>query len=399
MKFGWPRHSGKWLFGVILLIVLVLVGKPLLFPPPVEYMTVPVARGDIRETVLATGKLEGFRQVNVGAQVSGQLKKLHAALGESVKKGQLLAEIDPKLQQNDLQDAEAALDNVRAQKRAKQALLRQYQLAYQRQLAMRRDDASAQSDLEQAEASLEQTRADLQALEAQIRQAVIKVDTAKANLGYTRIVAPMDGVVIAIVTEEGQTVVSAQSAPTILKLADLDTMTVKAEISEADVIRVKPGLKAEFSVLGAPNEVFHSTLRAIEPAPESESTDSSSTSSTSTTSTAIYYNGLFDIANPEHKLRVSMTAQVTVVLGESQQTLMIPLSVLGRELGPDRYEVQVLSKGQPERREVKTGRKDSVNIEILDGLAEGEAVLVGDSVTAEASAEQQDRRPGPPPRG
>ena len=224
MKFGWPRHSGKWLFGVILLIVLVLVGKPLLFPPPVEYMTVPVARGDIRETVLATGKLEGFRQVNVGAQVSGQLKKLHAALGESVKKGQLLAEIDPKLQQNDLQDAEAALDNVRAQKRAKQALLRQYQLAYQRQLAMRRDDASAQSDLEQAEASLEQTRADLQALEAQIRQAVIKVDTAKANLGYTRIVAPMDGVVIAIVTEEGQTVVSAQSAPTILKLADLDTL-------------------------------------------------------------------------------------------------------------------------------------------------------------------------------
>ena len=399
MKFGWPQKGGRWILSAGLLVIVSVVLKSWLVPAPVEYLTVPVSRGDIRETVLATGKLEGFRQVNVGAQVSGQLKKLHVTLGESVKKGQLLAEIDPTLQQNDLHDAEAALDNVRAKKKAKLALLRQYQLAYQRQRAMRRDNASAQADLEQALASLEQTQAELVALEAQIRQAVIKVDTAQANLGYTRIMAPMDGVVIAIVTEEGQTVVSAQSAPTILKLADLDTMTVKAEISEADVIRVRPGLKAEFTVLGAPNEVFASTLRAIEPAPESVSSESSNTSSTSTTSTAIYYNGLFDIANPEHKLRVSMTAQVTVVLGESKQTLLIPLSVLGRELGIDQYQVQVLEQGRPVSRQIHTGRKDSVNIEVLSGLNVGDAIVVGDSASAEAAVEQPDRHPGPPPRG
>ena len=400
MKFWWLRYRKRVLLGAVALLIGIGWLWPSLFPEPVEFMTVPVTRQDISETVLATGSLEGRKQVNVGAQVSGQLQQLKVKLGDSVSKGQLLAVIDPVIPQNDLRDAEAALDNVLAQKQAKQALLKQYRLELQRQRAMRSQDASAQADLEQAEAALAQTQAELRALDAQTRQAHIKVDTAKANLGYTQISAPMDGVVIAIVTEEGQTVVSSQSAPTILKLADLDTMTVKAEISEADVIRVQPGQATRFTILGDPDTQYQGVMRAIEPAPESESSESSSSTTSSTSSSAIYYNGQFDVANPDHKLRVSMTAQVTIVLGESKQALAIPLSVLGQRLAGNRYEVQVLVNDRPEPRAITTGRKDSVNIEVLEGLSEGERLVIGDSASAEAAqqANSSERR-GPPRRG
>ena len=408
MKQLWARYRGRLILALGVFLFGLYLSWSALFPPPVEFMTVPVTRQDIAETVLATGTLDGRKKVSVGAQASGQLNKLHVALGESVKKGQLLAEIDPELQQDDLRDAEAALKNVTAQLTAKRALLKKHQLALTRQRAMRREDASAQADLESAEADLAQTRAEIESLEAQIAQARIKVNTARTNLGYTRILAPMDGVVIAIVTEEGQTVNAAQSAPTILKLADLDTMTVKAQISEADVIRVQAGQKSRFTILGEPDKSFEGVLRAIEPAPESESSDSSSSttgsSSSNSSSSAIYYNGLFDVPNPGHKLRVSMTAEVTILLGESKQALTIPRSVLGKKQGDNHYEVLVLAGDHPEPRQIRTGRQDSANIEVLDGLKEGELIVLGDSLSAEAAGEAEaassgSRRRGPPPGG
>lgn len=358
------------------------------------YITAPVARTDIEAKVLATGTLNAFKTVAVGAQVSGQVKTLHAALGERVKKGQLLAEIDPVLQQNSLRDAEASLENVQAQKRSKQVLLRQYQLALTRQEKMATLDASARADLESAQAQLESTRADLAALDAQIKKAKVSVDTARANLGYTRIVAPMDGIVIAIVTEEGQTVNANQTAPTILKLAELGTITVKAQISEADVIRVKPGLPVYFTVLGDPDKRYESRLRAIEPAPESESS-SSTTSTSSSSSTAIYYNGLFEVPNPDHTLRVSMTAQVSIVLNREQKTLSIPVSALGDKDKDGRYRVRVLQGDQAVQRPIRTGITDNVQIQVLEGLKEGEMVIIGDSASLPAS---QTTNHGPPPR-
>lgn len=358
------------------------------------YITAPVAKADIEAKVLATGTLNAFKTVAVGAQVSGQVKTLHAALGERVKKGQLLAEIDPVLQQNSLRDAEASLENVQAQKRSKQVLLRQYQLAFARQEKMATLDASARADLESAQAQLESTRADLAALDAQIKKAKVSVDTARANLGYTRIVAPMDGIVIAIVTEEGQTVNANQTAPTILKLAELGTITVKAQISEADVIRVKPGLPVYFTVLGDSDKRYESRLRAIEPAPESESSSSTTTTSSSS-STAIYYNGLFEVPNPDHTLRVSMTAQVSIVLNRAQNTLSIPVSALGDKDRDGRYRVRVLQGDQATQRSIRTGITDNVRIQVLEGLKEGETVIIGDSASLPAT---ESTNHGPPPR-
>ena len=395
------KVSKKLTVMAILIAILVSVGLLALnfgfAKTPPGYITASAARMDIEESVLASGTMEALKTVAVGAQVSGQLKKLHVRLGDQVKKGQLLAEIDPVLQQNSLKDAEASLENMQAQIRAKKALLLQYELAYRRQKEMAAQDAASQADLESAQAQLDTTRADLAALDAQVKKARIAVETARANLDYTRIVAPMDGVVISIDTEEGQTVVSAQTAPTILKLADLDTITVKAEISEADVTKVKPGQKVYFTILGEPDSRIYGTLRAIEPGPKSSSSStSSSTTSTSSNSSAIYYNGLFDVPNPDRKLRVSMTAQVTIVLSEAKQVLSIPVSALSNKGKDGRQAVKVLVAGVPQERTIKVGICNNVSVQVTDGLRDGDLVVIGDT-TLPATTVSTGMPAGPPP--
>lgn len=387
---------------IVLVSIAVLAGAGLLVRHFVfaketpAYITASAARMNIEESVLASGTLQALKTVDVGAQVSGQLKRLHVQLGDQVKKGQLLAEIDPVLQQNALKDAEATQENVRAQMQAKKALLRQLELAYRRQKELTAQDAASKADLESAEAQFHTTRADLAALEAQLKKARIAVDTAKANLDYTRIVAPMDGVVIGIVTEEGQTVVSAQAAPTILKLANLNTITVKAQISEADVTRVRPGQKVYFTILGEPDTRHYGTLRAIEPATDAASAASSSSSTSTSSSTAIYYNALFDVPNPDHKLRVSMTAQVAVVLSEAKQVIAIPVSALRDKRKDGRQTVQVLVNGMPQERTIRVGISNNVNVQVTEGLRAGERVVIGDTA-AQTPVATSSGPPGPPP--
>lgn len=386
---------------VIISIIIILiisagaaVARKFFAPRKISYITAPAARLDLEESVLATGILKAFKTVAVGAQVNGQLKTLHVSLGDKVKKGQLLAEIDPVLPQNTLKDAEAQVDNLQAQKRSKQALLKQYELACQRQSQMNAKDAGSRADLESAQAQLESTRHDIAAQEAQIKKAVIAVDTARANLGYTRIHAPIDGTVISIDTEEGQTVVSNQAATTILTLAALDTMTVKAKISEADVTRVKPGLSTYFTLLGDSETRYYGKLRAIEPGPVNGTT-TTGTGSSGSSSSAIYYYGLFEVPNPDNKLKVSMTTQVAVVLNQARQALCIPVSALGEKQKDGKTTVRVLAGEQAEDRTIRTGISNNVQIQVLDGLREGEKVIIGDS----SNLPKTDSNKMPPPQG
>jgi macrolide-specific efflux system membrane fusion protein len=388
------------LITVALLVCAGLLARHYLFAKSAPtYITVNAVRMDIEERVLASGTLNALNTVDVGAQVSGQLKKLHAALGDQVKKGQLLAEIDPVLQQNALRDAQASLENVRAQKLSKQALLQQYVLACRRQKELMAQDATAHADLENAQAQLDGTRADLAALDAQISKAAIAVDTAKANLDYTQIVAPMDGVVLTITTEEGQTVVSTQSATTILTLADLNTITVKAKISEADVMRVRPGLPAYFTLLGDADTRYQSKLRAVEPASTATTTaaaSSSSASSSSSSTAAVYYNGLFEVPNPDRKLRVAMTAQVSIVVNGAKRALCIPVSALDQRSKDGRATVRLLRNSAPETRAIRVGISDNVQVQVLEGLKEGDKVVIGDSASVPANATGS-AHPGPAP--
>jgi macrolide-specific efflux system membrane fusion protein len=387
----------KFILGVAALLALAAGAaavKKTLTPPKVSYITASATRMDLEESVLATGVLKAYKTVAVGAQVNGQLKTLHVALGDTVKKGQLLAEIDPVLARNTLADAEAQVKNLKAQRRSKQVLLNQYELACKRQSRITSVDAGSQADLESAQALLESTRYDIAALAAQIDQAVIAVDTARANFGYTRIHAPISGTVISIDTEEGQTVVSNQSATTILTLATLDTMTVKTKISEADVMKITPGLPAYFTLLGDSDKRYYGKLRAIEPGPVSGS--ATTTGTTNSSSTAVYYYGLFEVANPDHALKVSMTAQVAIVLNHVKQGLCIPVSAIGDKQADGRATVRILTGDRVETRSLRTGVSNNVEIEVIGGLKEGEKIIIGDSSSLPRT--DSENMPQPPGR-
>ncbi|HEH9415550.1 efflux RND transporter periplasmic adaptor subunit [Aeromonas salmonicida] len=350
--------------------------------PVDSYITATAERRNLEQSVLADGTLQAQKLVSVGAQVSGQIKVLHVALGDQVKQGDLLVEIDDLTQQNALKDAEAALDNVQAQLASRRATLRNNRLVFDRQRKVLARGLGSQADYDSAEATLIATRADIRALTAQAVQARIAVDTARVNLGYTRIVAPMAGTIVAIPVEQGQTVNAVQSTPTIVKVARLDTMTVEAQISEADVIRVSTGLPIYFTILGAPEHRYEARLRAIEPAPDSINDDTSSS-----TTTAVYYNGLFEVSNPEGALRIGMTAQVHLVLATERNALVIPAIALSG----DRVQV-VDGAGKLQWRQVKVGLNNKVDAQILSGLEAGESVVVS-QLTAQ---NQQSGRMGPP---
>ncbi len=326
----------KLIMAAVIAIALIAAGWYFLKPKeqPPQYITAEVTQGDIESSVLATGILEATKMVSVGAQVSGQVRKMYVELGDQVKQGQLIARIDSVRQENDLKTAEASIKNQMAQLAVRQANLAKVEAEYNRQKAMYAQDATSRSELESAFANYKTAQADITAINAQIEQSRLTLATAKEDLGYTQIVAPMDGTIVAIVTEEGQTVNANQSAPTIVKLAKLDTMTIKAEISEADVMKVEEGQTVYFTTLGNNEKKIYAKLRQVEPAPNSINTDSNTSSSSS--SSAVYYNALFDVPNEDGKLRIDMTAQVYIVLDEAKNVLTIPAAAIQGSNRPPR---------------------------------------------------------------
>ena len=374
--------------GVIGIAIFWFVRRPFGDAPAPQVTTTAAAKADIDDTVLATGTIEAAKLVSVGAQVTGVLTRLHVALGDRVTKGQLIAEIDSSTQQNELRKAEAGVLSVRAQRTSKQALLRQTGLAAARLKALVAIDAGSQADLESADALLATTQADIASLDAQLAQAELTRDTAKVNVGYARVTAPIDGTVVAVVTEQGQTINSNQSAPTIVKLAQLDTMSIKAQISEADVPRVRVGMPVSFTLLGDPDTRYQAVLKRVEPGPTTLATDTAATaaSTPSSNAKAIYYNGLFDVPNPDGKLRIAMTAQATIVVSSAKGVLAIPSSALGTRQADGRYVVRVKEGETIADRTIRVGLNNRVQAQVLEGLQVGDQV-----VTAEAA--------GPKPGG
>lgn len=364
-----------------------------------SYMTVTAKNRDISKKVFATGTIAGVTQVDVGAQVSGQILKLYVNTGDDVKKGQLLCEIDPKIQETALKTAKAQVEIIDAQISSKQAELKKLRLEYDRQKRLVKLDATSKQDMEVSEASYQMALASLKELNAQRAKAQLSVDDAITNLGYTKILAPMDGTVYATVVTEGQTVNANQTTPTILRLATLDKMKVKTEISEADVVNVVPGMDCSFTVLGLPFRVFKGKLDRIDPAPssyESASQSSSNSSSQSGSSTAVYYNSDIIAENKDRILRIDMTADVTIEISNAKNVLSLPLSAM-RKIHDKTGTVFVLSDGNVKEKEVQIGLKDDQFIQIVSGLSADDEVVIGDDVkSAEAKAQANSRnRRGP----
>ncbi|MHC9394488.1 efflux RND transporter periplasmic adaptor subunit [Serratia ureilytica] len=378
----WSDVPGKKRWRRVALVAIVLGGlaggllglnrAPDVSPP----QTARVDRGDIEKSVLATGILKPARQVNVGAQVNGQLKKLYVKPGDRVAQGQLLAEIDPTLQLNELRKSQAELRSAQAQKLASQAQLKQYQLELARQRALARDRAGVASDLEKAQAQHDAQLAQLKVNESQIVQAEVAQETARANLAFTRITAPIDGEVLGIVTQEGQTIVSSQSAPTILVMADVDTMMVHTRISENDILQVRAGQPLWFYVAADPRRRYEGVMGAIQQAPaEALEADPLGRNSSQQTA-AVYYNGVFAVANGERRLRTAMTAQVFIITERATGVVRLPMAALGEALDGERYQIRVLEGQRVVARSVRIGKRDRRYAEVLEGVRVGEQVLL-----------------------
>ena len=340
--------------------------------------TEPVVLGTVEETVLANGVLEPSSIVSVGAQVSGQLKTLHVTLGQRVKEGELIAEIDSTVQTNALRIAEAGLANVKAQRNARGIQLRQADQAYDRLRTLNEKRAASTAEFETATAAFLTLKAEVEALDAQIAQSSVEVENARANLGYTKVRAPMDGVVVAVVTKAGQTLNANQAVPTIVVLAQLDVMRVKVQISEADIARVKQGQEVRFTIMGDTHNPIAGVLQQIEPAPVSIVTDSANASmGTQAAPAAVYFNGLFETPNKEGRLRPMMTAVVTIVAGRATNVPVVAWSALTQRDEQGRYRVQVRSaSGEITERFVTIGVTDRIKAEVRDGLAVGEDVII-----------------------
>lgn len=349
--------------------------------------TAVVTRGDVTATVLASGQIEASQLVSVGARVSGRIETLPVALGQQIKAGDLIAQMDSLDQQNEVRQAEADLANLDAQIAAKNATLTRARQVLDRQKQLGSSNYSSRETVETAQADVAVALADLDALAAQKSRAEVSLSTARIGLERTRITAPIDGTVVAVVVEAGQTINAIQSAPTLVKLANLDRMLIKAEISEADVVRVQPGQQVSFTILGAPDQVFKATLRDIEPAPAEIKT-----SDTISTDSAIYYRGLLEVENPGHVLRIGMTTQVTILLEQAQGVLRVPASALGGTEQAPEVRVWNAAIGSSQPRKVQVGLNDKVWAEIRDGLAEGDQVVTGSAVPPAAAGEGRRRR-------
>lgn len=347
-----------------------------------------VKKGNIENVVLTNGVLYPYTLVDVGSQASGQIDNIAVNLGDQVKKGDLIAQIDNLTQKNTLKEAQASLTIINAQYRAKQAQIYEATAEFKRQQKMFKNGVSAQSIFDTAQATLTVYSAELEQIEAQKEQALISVDNAELELGYTTIVAPIDGTVIYVSAQQGQTISNNQETPSIVELAQLTTMTIKAQVSEADVIHITPGQQVYFSILGDAKQKYTAVLRAIEPGPTLLTGDDSKLSIGD--SDAIYYNALFDVDNPEQLLRIGMTAQVSIILESAEDALQVPSQVLitksSRATNQENsYQVPVKVDNKVEYRDVEVGINNSVNAQILSGLEEGDEIIIGQSSANQAT--------------
>ncbi|SPY33286.1 efflux RND transporter periplasmic adaptor subunit [Pasteurella canis] len=356
------------------MVIAIFVGGFYLFNTnhhSITYLTETVKRGDLKKSVIATGTLTAYQRVEVGAQVSGKIEKIHVKLGQLIQQGELIAEIDSQTQRNHLNTAQAKLTSYRSQLNAKTVAYDIAKSSYERSKKLYGQKAISLTELDDAKNTFAIAQAAIQEITAAIKQAEIEVNTAKTNLGYTKILSPITGTVISIPVAEGQTVNANQTTPTIIQVADLSKMQIRPEISEGDITKVKVGMPIIFSTLSDPQKQYVTVINTIDPALTTLTDNEYSESITNTKAVYFYANALVD--NPDNKLRIGMTAQTEILVTEVKNVLLIPTTTLKPE--GNKVFVQLLKDNQVEKREVIIGLNDELNTEILSGLHEGEKVI------------------------
>lgn len=376
------RNPRFWLITAALTALTVVCGLLFQSRPSGDhdYLTATVERGKVEKTITSLGSLEPKEYVDVGTQVSGQLQRLHVDTGDIVTKDQLLAEIDPAVYESRVRTARAALENMKAQLLLQKAELQLARQRADRNQRLYKQNAVSEDTLEASRTDVTIAEARISALQAQIESAQAELDGDIANLGYTKIYAPMAGTIVSVSAIEGQTLNANQITPTIVRIASLGTMTVRAQVSEADVVRIKPGMPVYFSTLGMPERRWLGSVRKILPTPQ-------------TVNDVVLYNVLVDVDNTDGALMTSMTAQVFFVQGTADNVLRIPISALRPGQGGEGnvHTVEVLTYMGRETRQVEVGLVSRTDAEVLSGLVEGDRVIIG-TVSPDGSGPRPERQ-------
>ncbi|EAK5847536.1 efflux RND transporter periplasmic adaptor subunit [Campylobacter lari] len=371
----------KIIYLSIFLIVLIIGVYFFFFANKEEYnyLTYEVKKQDITQSIEAIGEVYAKTQVDVGAQVSGQITKLYVKLGDHVNEGDLIAQIDKDKQQNDLDITKAQLESAKANLESKKIALDIATKQYQREQKLYDKKATSLENLENLKNTFYALRANVADLKAQTTQLEISLKNAQKDLAYTTITAPSKGEIINVAVEEGQTVNANQNTPSIVRLADLSEMEIRMQIAEADINKISVGKKVKFSILNEPDKKYEATISSIDPANTTISDATSNTnlnSNSSTSTSAVYYYARVFVKNDSNFLRIGMSTENEIAIKTENNTLVIPTLAIKSDTSG--YYVEILKANNISvKTPVELGIKDSLNTQILDGINEGDLVIIG----------------------
>ncbi len=381
------KKTLKFIGSIVLIAIAIyfLYGKFFKQEEAPKALTTRLEKGDIRGTVTAAGEVYARDLVDVGAQVSGQIKKLYVKVGDKVQKGDMIAQIDSVTQENEIAQQKAQLLIHEANLASAKIAAANAKTQYNRELQLYKRNAASKEAVENAKNSAALKEAEQKQIEAQIEQTKLQLSTAETNFGYTKITAPISGTIVSMPVEEGKTVNSNQTTPTIVKIADLSKMEIKMQIAEGDISKVKVGMDVEYSILSDLDNIKKAKIYKIDPGLTTLSDGtydktSSGSSSSSSSDSAIYFYAKMLVDNENDFLKIGMTTENNIIVSEANNTSYLPTSVIKRDAKGD-Y-VTVLNGKEPEQRYVKTGVSDDLNTEILSGLDEKDEVLIADGKAA-----------------
>lgn len=378
---------------IIPIILILLISIPFILhnkKNQVQYVSEPVQKRTITQIVEATGTIEPVNTVDIGAQVSGMIKEIYVDYNSEVTKGQLLAQIDTSLFEAQLQQSVANINNAKATLAKNRAVLDYDTKTYKRYKNLYDRNLVSKNDLDSAESAYRSDLAQVQAAQASIMQAQANYNTAAANMGYTKIISPVDGIVISKEVEVGQTVAASFQTPTLFTVAeDLTNMRIETSVSEADIGKVKEGQEVEYTLDGYPDSIFKGTVSQVRLSPKTESN-------------VVTYTVIISVENEDGKLMPGMTANVSIITSRAEDVIVVPNAALKFTLkdNTQKYEHKGIwtdNGGKPERIEIETGLSDDMYTQIItDKVHEGDKVYVG--IKQNGKKKNANPRGGMPPR-
>ena len=357
---------------IISICILLLIATPFVFRKQqngkVEYLSEPIQARTITQIVEATGTIEPINTVSIGSQVSGRIEEIFVDFNSVVEKGQQLAQIDTSLFEAQLQQSQANINNAKATLARNKALLDYDTKTYHRYKNLYDRNLVSKNDLDSAESAYKSDLAQVAAAKASIMQAEANYATASANMGYTKIVSPVKGIVISKEVEVGQTVAASFQTPTLFTVAeDLTKMRIETSVSEADIGKVKEGQDVEYTLDGYPDSIFKGKVTQVRLSPTTESN-------------VVTYTVIIEVENNEGKLMPGMTANVSIITGKKENILTVPnvalkFTVADNKQKYDKKGIWIEKKGKPVRVNIETGVSDDTYSEIIsEEIKEGDIV-------------------------